>query len=179
MKKLYFLALVAITLVSCKQESKQTETVDETTTLKKENFYVELETTSSKKDDFALYFTTDNTNDFNGTQAVWHGVDSLTEELVTFDIPEEFLPTNLRLDLGLNKAQDSVVVKKVKLSYLDKNLEFTGDNFFTYFIKDDQFKTKVDSIKKTLTIYKDGAEYKTPYFYPTQELTDKITTIVK
>mgnify|MGYP000858746459 CR=1 FL=1 len=176
MKKILLLTLSLVSLlsVSCKDDKKAGEDNAANAAPVKPNFFVEVDANAAKKDDFAVYFTEDGTNNFNGQNTVWHGINAGKTETVVFDLPEPVIPTNIRLDFGLNKEQDSVTVSRVKFSFLNNNLEIKGSQFFDYFIKDEQFKATTDPAKGTLTIVKNGPEYKTPYYYPRQELIDKI-----
>ena len=181
MKKLAFISVLALTFLSLNSCKKSEENQPESAEPKKEikqNFNVQIVASASKKDDFALYFTEDNTIDFKGENAVWCGIkEGNTEEIVNFELTEDRIPTNIRLDFGLNKAQDSVVIKSVKVNYYANSFEFKGSDFFNYFAKDEQFKYTVNPKNGTLTLYKKEAEYKTPYFYPTQLTNDKVKEI--
>ena len=182
MRKIVLFSLFVITsisLVSCKNsEEKKSESE-----AKKENFNVQITASTAKKDDFALYYTEDNTVNFKGENALWSGIKGGNlEEIIKFELTEEKIPTDIRLDFGLNKEQDSVVIKKVKVSYYGNSYEFIGADFFKYFIDDKQFNSVVDPKLGTLTILKKDGIYKTPYFYPTQLTIDnikKITTAPK
>ena len=180
--KLKFLSLFAIVLLSAtsckKEEKKETDSAVEAPAVK-ENFVVELTASAAKKDDFAVYYTEDGTNNFDGKNAVWHGIagDNKQETLV-FDIPVAATPTNIRMDFGLNKDQETVEVYNIRLSFLGKDQNIKGSEFFNYFIKDENFKTELDSAKGTMRIAKQGAEFKTPYFYPRQELIDAIKNLI-
>ena len=123
-----------------------------------------------------MYFSEDNTSNFKDINAVWHGIKGGAEETVPFILTEEKIPTHIRLDFGL-KNQDSVVVKNIKVDYFGNTLEIKGSDFFNYFIKDEQFITKTDPAKGTLTILAKEGVYKTPYYYPTQLTIDKIKEI--
>lgn len=168
------LAILGIT-ASCKGD-KQTETAGEgAQETVNPNFIVEVNAYAAQKDDFGLYFTEDGTVNFIPEYVAWSGIDAKKEDAVAhFEIPDARIPTQIRLDLGLNKQQDSVVVKNVKLAYQKNTFDIKGSDFFTYFNRDEQFKTKVDSVKGTFTVYKSGAEYKTPFFYPNDVLANKI-----
>jgi hypothetical protein len=172
-KFLVLLIVTITTLVSC-GEKKETKTDDSKPV--NEFFSVEVEALASKSDDFAMYFSEDGTSNFKDINAVWHGIKGGTEEVVPFILTEEKIPTHIRLDFGL-KNQDSVVVKNIKLDYFGNSLEIKGSDFFNYFIKDEQFITKTDGNKGTLTILSKEGVYKTPYYYPTQLTIDKIKEI--
>lgn len=181
MKKVVVLSLLVVSflsLESCKKDkdskSEDVETIEEV----KQNFSVKISASAAKKDDFAVYFTEDNTVDFKGENALWGGIQGGNlEEVLDFELAEDKYPTNIRLDFGLNKEQDSVVVKSVELKYASNSFIIRGSDFFTYFIKDDQFKFNINQNSGTLTLYKKGNEYKTPYFYPTQATNDVIKKI--
>ena len=172
--KFLILVMASLTaLVSCndkKEENKQeSKSVNEF-------FSVEVEALASKADDFAMYFSEDNTSDFKDVNAVWHGIKGGAEEKITYVLSEEKIPTHLRLDFGI-KNQDSVVIKNIKVDFFGNSFQIKGSDFFTYFIKDEQFVTKTDLAKGTLTILAKEGVYKTPYYYPTQLTIDKIKEI--
>ena len=172
-KFLVFLVAVTATFASCGE--KKEEKVENAKPVN-EFFSVEVQALASKTDDFAMYFSEDNTSNFKDINAVWHGIKGGAEETVPFILTEEKIPTHIRLDFGL-KNQDSVVVKNIKVDYFGNTLEIKGSDFFNYFIKDEQFITKTDPAKGTLTILAKEGVYKTPYYYPTQLTIDKIKEI--
>ena len=176
MKNKFLVLLVAAmtTLVSCgdKKDEKKEEVVKNVN----EFFSVEVEALASKTDDFAMYFSEDNTSNFKDVNAIWHGIKGGADEKISFVLSGEKVPTHSRLDFGL-KNQDSVVVKNIKVDFFGNNFQVKGSDFFTYFIKDEQFVTKTDPAKGTLTIFAKEGVYKTPYYYPTQLTIDKIKEI--
>lgn len=172
--KIFILVFLSLTaLISC--NSKKGENKEDSNQVN-EFFSVEVEALASKTDDFALYFSEDNTSNFKDINAVWHGIKGGTYEKIPFVLSEEKVPTHIRLDFGL-KNQDSVVVKNIKIDFFGNNFQVKGSDFFTYFIKDEQFVTKTDAAKGTLTILSKDGVYKTPYYYPTQLTIDKIKEI--
>ncbi|GGD22673.1 hypothetical protein [Flavobacterium orientale] len=172
--------LICISLTSCKGE-KAEEKVDSSTESKielPEIFFIELDVQIAQKDDFAVYYTEDGTNNFTGEQAAWRGVTGGTDfEKITFQLPEPVLPTQIRLDFGMNKEQGNVVVKNIKLTFKDQTFEIKGSDFFNYFIQNELFKTNVNTENGTLEILKQESNFVTPYFYPTQELIDRLAII--
>ena len=181
MNKITFLSITVVTflsLVGCKNEKETAPQSEEIKKEYKKNFNVQIQASSSKQDDFALYFTEDNTIDFKGENAVWSGIKGGNlDQTINFELTEDRVPTHIRLDFGLKADQDSVVVKNININYYDNNFIFNGADFFKYFVEDKQFLTKVDSTKGTTTIYKKDGIYKTPYFYPTQLTIDNIKKI--
>jgi hypothetical protein len=84
------------------------------------------------------------------------------------------VPTDIRLDFGINKEQDSVRIKNVKISYYGKDINVKGSELFNWFINDPAFKSEVNAANGTTKFIKTGSEYKTPFLYPRQELIDAL-----
>lgn len=169
------LLILGIT-VSCKND-KQAEgaTAEGAKEAVNPNFNVELTIFASKADDLGMYFIEDNTAEFSSENVCWATVEGQKPDTnVKFEIPEGRIPTRIRLDFGHREQEDSVVVKNVKVNYLEKSLDIKGSEFFNYFGKDDKFKTRVDSVNGTITIYKTAPEFKTPFFYASDALDKKI-----
>lgn len=187
MKTKILIASFAFVFFSCKDTKDKTPSDKELTTpvtnteveeVTNPNFNVEITAYASKKDDFALYFTEDNTVNFVPENAIWSGIKGKTADAkVYFEIKEERLPTHIRLDFGLNKEQDSVVIQNIKLNYLKESFEIKGADFFQYFNEVPEFKTNINATNGTLTLYKNGTEYKTPFFYPKDTLVKKLEEI--
>ena len=170
---------LSVLISSCKdkQETKLPLT-DKPIQKVKENFNVEVDLKASKKDDFSLYYTEDGTINFSSEMAIWRGVSGENKrETIIFNLSEEMIPTDIRLDFGMNKEQDSVTVYKVEVSYYGNEFSFNGTDFFKYFIESKDFKTEFDVPNSALKIVKNGPEYKTPFYYPRQELIDAIKKI--
>lgn len=177
--KLKFLALVILLTVgvSCKKETKEKDAMQPEVAVN-ENFTVEIDATAPVHDDFAVYYTEDGTIDFSGDKAVWRGIAGGTaSENLVIDLPESIVPTAIRLDFGMNKEQGNITIEHIKMSYQGKSFEFKGSDFFTYFIKSEEFITEVDNGKGTMTIIKGKSGFKTPYFYPTPFLAESIAKI--
>ncbi len=176
MKFKFVIALaVATVFTACKKED--TKATGETPKTENGFFSVDVETSASKTDDFALYYTEDNTINFKDVNAIWMGVKGGKSQTIQFRLSNEIIPTDIRLDFGMKKDQDSVIVKNIKVSYYGNSFQFNGADFFKYFEKSDQFAATVDSAKGTLLIVKKGAEYKTPFFYPTTMMIENIKKI--
>lgn len=177
-KKIFVLCSLIFITFSCKNENNDTISNEEQDSKKNQNFSVELDVMASKKDDFALYYTEDNTINFTSEMALWHGVSGGDKrETIVFDLSEEKIPTDIRLDFGMNKEQESVTIYNVKLVYYGNEFAFKGSDFFKYFIESKDFKTELDMGEGSLTVLKNGPEYKTPFFYPNQALIDALKNI--
>jgi hypothetical protein len=180
-KFLIAVLVLSITLVSCKKDEKpsasDTEVPKETL---KENFSVDLDVIALQKDDFALYYTEDNTINFTGEKAVWRGVKGQPEsQTVTLELSEEIVPTDIRLDFGLNKEQGDIIVEKFKMNYYGKSFEAKGSDFLKYFVANDSVKTEIDPVKGTIKFIKNPKNFYTPFYYPQQSLLDEVAKITK
>ena len=175
-KSLLIAIIILSFTVSCKNEDKNNKSGEDLAKPAiKEYFRVEIYKSASKRDDFSLYYTEDNSVNFSGALAIWHGVTGgNVRETISFDLSEELLPTDIRLDFGINKDQETVMIYNVKIGYYENELNIKGSDFFNYFIENKEFKTEIDNQNGALKILKNGAEYKTPYFYPRQELIDAL-----
>lgn len=172
-KFLIIASALLLALTSCKNDKKTDLETDKPAA--KENFSVEIDAVAAKKDDFCLYYTEDNTITFSGEKAVWRGVKGgNVDEKVVLNLSEEIIPTDIRLDFGINKEQDSVHIKNVKISYYGKDINIKGSELFNWFINNPEFKSEVDVANGITKFLKSGTEYKTPYLYPKQELIDAL-----
>lgn len=183
-KILIIAAIFCIALTSCKKDSeaKQETTEEVSKPEAKQNFSVELDVSSEKDDDFALYFTEDNTIAFNSDHTVWRGVKGGNAgfQKVVFDLSEEIIPTHIRLDLGLKKGaeQGDITLKNVKVSYYGKSFEFPGTDFLKYFITNKDVKTEFTP-EGGIKFLKNTTGTTTAFYYPEQKLVDEIAKITK
>jgi hypothetical protein len=96
---------------------------------------------------------------------------------VTLDLKEEIIPTNIRIDFGINKDQGDVVLEKFKFSFYGKSFEAKGSEFFKYFIPNDSVKTEIDTKNGTVKFLKNPKKFFTPFYYPQQAVLDEIKKI--
>ena len=166
--------IISLTFISCKNDKKEDVTkVDE-----KQNFSIDLDVVAPLDDNFSVYYTEDNTINFNGDNAVWRGVKGQSDtQQVTLDLKEEIIPTNIRIDFGINKDQGDVVLEKFKLSFYGKSFEAKGSEFFKYFIPNDSVKTEIDTKNGTVKFLKNPKKFFTPFYYPQQAVLDEIKKI--
>ena len=176
------LALLIFIISACKEEKpkeapKETPKVAVTENIDK-RYKVMLDFVAKKDDSFALFYTTDGSIDFTKIEPIWVEFkgDEIMQQIV-FNIPDNVVPTQLRLDVGVNKEQEEVIIRKFKMVHLDKSFEASGDIFFDYF-RPDLTKTIVDKETGVVkpVIKKDVRQ--SPSFYPIEPiLADEIAKI--
>ncbi len=139
MKNYYFSLLIAclFVFVGCKNENTDTSNpvsqVEETV----KQFKVTVSFIASKKDDFCLLYTEDNTVNF-GENGVWKSIEgSEKEQKVEFELPVDVFPTHLRLDLGIKPDQSDVTLKSVILEYNGNKKEIVGQELGMFFRADE------------------------------------------
>lgn len=169
-------------LSSCKNDKdsdKQpaTETIVEETS---KNFEVSFELIATQDDNMHLYYTEDGSINFTEEQSVWAPFKGSTDsQKVVFILPEEVLPTDLRIDLGYgkNEKQQEIVLKNFKMNYYGKSFEASGADIFNYFYtnKDNTILTLETATLKRLKSDQDAA----PSLYPHTSLEEEIQKITK
>lgn len=184
MKIRLLIGLLSLSLAfSCQnknQENKnEAEGTENALTPEQQIFNVEMDVKAEKADDFALYYTQDNSINFTDKEVVWRGVKGgMQSEKVTFKLPDNALPTNLRIDFGINKDSKDVILERFKIAYLNKTIEAKGSEFFYYFMPNDKVQALPDLEKGTIT-FKKKPEFPTEtyFYYPSKALNDTIKVL--
>ena len=171
--KARFVILIVLFLsvfIGCKEDKPvdnlevvKNETVDDL-------FRVTLSVIVKKQDDFALYYTEDGTVNFFEIEPIWKPVSaSNIEQEITFTLPEDVYPSQLRFDLGLKEDQEDIVIKGVKITYKGNVFEAYGTEFFTYF-RADENQCKIDPSSGLVTANVENGKRKVPSIYPHQAI---------
>lgn len=96
------------------------------------DFVFELEGVFPKNDRFQLFYSNDtNFTEDKSIKVIVYGQTVLQK--VTFTLPANVKPQNLRLDLGSNAEQSTVSIKKFTVNYQGKSLEVADEKFRDYF----------------------------------------------
>lgn len=163
MKPSFFALLCLFLLCACKGDTGvQTYEIAD----KSKIFKVTLDVLVQKDDKFGLYYTTDGSIDFAQNEPVWTDVKgNPATQKITLSLPQNQIPSQLRIDLGQNEQQPAIRLEKVWLSYKGKTVVFPGTLVFSYF-RPDVKKTKIDATNGWVSgIVKDGKR-QTPSLYP-------------
>lgn len=184
MKTKYIIATIVFicTLNSCKKEDNKKE--EQTTAVvendNKDFFSVEMEVISLKKDNFVVYFTEDNTLNYNDKNTVWAETKESNEtQKVIFNLNEEVLPTDIRLDFGINKDQKEVILEKIEMKYYGKSFLIKGSDFLNFYNKNENIITEIDQTKGTIKFIQKPESFNPIFFYPNEKLLEEIKKITK
>ncbi|TAF11736.1 MAG: hypothetical protein EAZ75_01915 [Flavobacteriia bacterium] len=165
------------TLQSCKEDKKE-EVGDKPQELK-ETFNVNFNLTIPKDDTFQLFFTEDETLNFSDDKSVKIVVKGgeAPQDLL-FKLPEDVLPTNIRLDFGQNPEQGNIKVNSMKFKYFDKTFEAKDSLVSKYFYLLES-QVKYDPSTSTISIIKKQGELYDPLMWSNQLLSDEMVKMVK
>lgn len=188
MKTKFFLSVLLLTstmsIISCKNEEKKAEE-NPAVEVKKENpntFKVILNVIAKKDDSFHLFYSEDNTLNFTEENSVWanfKGSDAAQD--IVFEIPEDKLPTLMRIDLNSYQQNESVQINSFKMKYFNSEFKADGKGFFDYFGPNTETVEVVDKDKVIIKpLVKEGAKYTPPSFFPSEEaLKTRVEQVIK
>lgn len=176
-KHILAIFIISMSFIGCKDDKK----VEEENAPKVDNFLkVSFDLIIKKDDDIHLYYTEDGTLNFNEKNSIWvHISGSDAIQKVTFNLPEDIIPTHLRADFGagVNEQQSDVDIKSFEMNYFDKKVVAKGLSFFDYFYVNES-NTKVD--KGTTILQRlDKKQNGGPMVYPMTLLTQKLEEMTK
>jgi len=163
------IALIATIFVGCKDD----KSVDNLEVVKPEvveNFFkVSVSVIAKKDDDFSLFYTEDGSTDFK-TEPIWKGAKGQEgEQTIVYNLPEEVYPTQLRLDFGLKKDQDDIVLKSVVMEYKGNKREIKGAELGSFFRADENKCTFDPTTGIIKAVVKDG-QRQYPSLYPLEKV---------
>ena len=158
------LFVVVFCLTSCKKKVEKTVKVD----LTKELFKVSLNLLMQKNDTLHLYYGQDMAEDYTEENSIWLPVEGKEiAQKVTFNLPEAVLPVKLRIDFGVNRENEEIVLNSIGFDYYDKTFIANESTIFNYF-RPDESATIIDYNKRTLK-RKDPNSVKGASLYPHDE----------
>lgn len=178
--KLKSAAIIAIAFLafSCKQESNKTEKEVEAASYADEFFRVSFDVIMKEDDNFQLYFTTDGTINFTEENSIWMPIKGSPDvQEVVFTLPEELIPSLIRVDFGHGKNENpsAVELKAFKMTYRDKEIISNGTDVFNYFTPFEPFTI----VEPNSAILKRGSKTQDvgPVLYPKESITERINEI--
>lgn len=178
--RLIIASLAILSLLSCKDEKKE-DTTNPTEQIKESNsFEVFLEFKVKKDENIHLYYTEDGSINFNEEKSMWQAVKGSDNfQQIGFTLPENALPTAIRLDLGYGKnpEQSDIELKKFKISYYGKTIEAQDSAIFDYFYLPGESTKRIEGTNKVARLTKD--QIVGPILYPNENLLAKIKELTR
>lgn len=167
--------LMIFTFVGCKNEKKEEVKIIEE---KSNSFTITLNATVIKDDSFHIYYNEDGSANFTEENSVWAEFKgSNSPQKITFKLPEDVYPNQLRIDFGVNKNQENIIFNNISFLYNDNNLDMNWEVFLSNFWPN-ELNTKIDRPAQTIIPIK-SENYFGPSFYPTESLKTSLLNIGK
>ena len=140
MKNFFLTIFLIVVFIGCKNDNKSKK-VEEILIDKQEikstfdnNILVYLDVIVPNDDVFELKYTVADNKSFSPKEKVSSNiVGSSDNQLVEFILPENILPTNLRLKIGENNTE-GIIINSIKFSLGDSSFLISKDRFFQFFI---------------------------------------------
>lgn len=177
MKSKLSLLILVLPLVfsSCKDEKKEEENKVED---KIQTFDVTLNMVVKQDDNFQLFYTDESTLTFDETKTLWLPVKgSDAPQDIVFKLPEDVIPTNIRVDLGNNPKQLPMKLNDFKMTYYGKAYELKDTLITKNFVVGEQLI--YDKKTSTLTPNQGKAAVYDPLLYPQDNLKEEIQKLVR
>jgi hypothetical protein len=161
---LFAFILMTSIFIGCKNEKSADQLEVLTPEVVDNTFKVTVDVIVKKDDDFCFFYTDGSGPDFK--EPIWMGVKgNETSQKVVYLIPNENFPSEIRLDFGMKKDQEDVVLKSVLLEYKGKKREIIGAELGTYFRADDTKCTFDPTTGIIKAVVKSGVR-QSPSLYP-------------
>jgi hypothetical protein len=102
-------------------------------------------------DQFKMYYTEDNSYDFNEKKTIRVKVKGLNYiQKITFNFPKNTRPTNVRIDLGVNKDQKVFTLDTISLGLNSDRIKIPPSSLLEYFEINNQLR--YDSFNHNLKV---------------------------
>jgi hypothetical protein len=181
MKK-FLIIFTVLAFVSCKDDksTKDDQQKEAQKPAGNDFFRVTLDLIAKKDDSFHIFYTEDGSQDFKEENSVWvefKGSDN--GQKLNFDLPTGVMPTQLRIDFGVNKAQEDVQINSMEMSYHGNTALISGPQFFTVFRPNEAstvFDVPGQKVKKLVV---PGKESVNPSVYQLEALNAEIEKVLR
>ncbi len=174
------IAFLALAFTGCKNDKTDSKEAAEEAAEEKldETFKVSVNVLVKKNDDFQLYYRESPSDSFSEEKSLWVSVKgSETAQTVNFELPEGVLPTFVRLDFGVNKQQEDIVLNEIDFEYIGKKFAAKGVAIGNYFtpIKPTTFDLQTGVLK---AVDDSGARVE-PMLQPNEVLGDELRKLIQ
>jgi len=179
MKKIV-IYLFIFTIIGCKEDKSTKEDTVQEQVSNNDFFRVVLDVIVKKDDAFHIFYNEDGSTDFIEENSIWTEFKgSETSQKIVFDLPKDVIPSQLRIDFGLQKDQGEIKINSLEMSYYGKTTTISGADFFKYF-RPNEGNTEVNLEQQTLkALIKPDKEFSGPSVYPLEPLSKEIEKITQ
>ncbi len=151
---------------SCKKE--RSGITKKTIDAQPKTFAVTLDVQFSKDENLSLFYTEDGSIDFKGDPIWKNATGGSSPQQITFELPEDVFPTELRIDFGSKNIDADIVLKSITLSYNGNERIISGAEIGNFFRPDENKCTFDPSTGKLTGVMKDGV-LQNPSLYPQEK----------
>lgn len=135
MKKILYTSLLGSALLmnfSCNNGKLNTTSIETENTINVTDFVFELEGVFPTNDRFQLFYSNDNNFlEENSVNVNVYGQSVMQK--VTFNLPTDVKPQNLRLDLGSNVDNSTVSIRNIRITYKDQEILLSDNEIRDFF----------------------------------------------
>lgn len=178
--RIFITGILMLTLLSCKDDKKSgvENNVEKKEIQDEKMFKITFELKVKEGENLHLYYVEDGSLNFNEKNSIWRKIEGSKDfQEVVFTLPEEIMPTAIRIDLGYGKnlEQSPVDLKKFKISYFGKTIEANDGMIFDYFYPTAESAKRIEGTNSVERLNK--SEIAGPILYPNENLIAKIKDI--
>lgn len=172
-KLIAIIFLFSTVLFGCKKEQSNDIPLPAQQPIISSSFQVAIDVIAKKTDTFGLYYTSDGSINFFTIPPVWQSINGNdTLQRIIFTVPDKIIPTQIRIDFGMQQDQPDIILRKITLLYNNKIAEIEGPHIFDYF-QNDPKQCNVDVQSGTIVAKIKDGKRRTPSIYPNPKLLAK------
>lgn len=144
---------------------------------KKNHLSIEIDAIIKENDSIQVFYTTDNSINFNENQTFWKKVNgNKKNQIISMHFPDTIKPKQLRMDFGRNIKQQEIVLNEIIFSYKEKNFSAKGEEIYRLF-RVDNSNTSIDKLTGSLK-RKDTSKINGPSLYPYSDKVHKTLVLL-
>ncbi len=178
LQNIFQLLLVSLVIISCKNEKTSDATTPSPVTAAPAaipNFRVTINAMAKTKDDFQVYYSEMPGENFSEEKSVWsHFEGSNDPQDVVLNLPAGVLPTNIRIDMGMQPDQSDIIINNIMIENGPEKFTIQRAEIPTYFSAMEP--TTFDPASGVIKNMKDGKKVE-PVLQPLPPLTDVLAKI--
>lgn len=175
-RKPIFTFLIILLTVSCKDVEQKTndKIINENT----QNFLsITLDAKISFDDSFQIFYKYENDAPFLEENSKWIEFEGSEEpQHIVFNLPENEIPSFIRIDLGVNKNQTPIVFNSLTFNYQNKMQVISGKELLNVMIPNPCLEFKSNDLEVILITKEFGGSYD-PFMYSELTLQKRLESI--